>query len=95
MGSSIRKVLHWNWDETNDVVVITADLSSHTVEVYWAPLPAPEGSGSVGGGGAPSSPITKISESAQKFVQTIIKPALFKIPEYYVGLSILGFMFIC
>jgi len=93
-GTVYQESSHWSWDEANDAVVITADLSSHMVEVYWAPLPAPGGSGSVGGGGAPSSPITKISESAQKFVQTVVKPALFKIPEYYVGLLILGFMFV-
>jgi len=84
---------HWSW--STPVTTITYPFSSHTFMVSWIALSIE--SGSSGGGGVSSSGGTfsiQIPESTQKFVQTIIKPALFKIPEYYVGLSILGFMFI-
>jgi len=94
-GTVYQEGSHWTWDGSEDAVVISADLSSHTVEVYWTALQTEESSGSTGASGASgiiSSTTATITESAQQFVQTVIKPALFKIPNYAIGLVMLGFM---
>jgi len=93
---------HWSWNNTASSCDITYTFSTHTFIVSWSPLESSEssggggggGGGSVSGGGGYTPSISKLPETTEKFVQTVVKPALFKIPEYYVGLSILGVLFV-
>jgi len=92
-GTVYQEGSHWTWDDANDAVVISAELSEHTVEVYWKALQSQPSSSGVGGGYPTYQPSTSnIPESAQQFVQTIIKPALLKIPDYAIGLVTLAFL---
>jgi len=79
------------WVYTNGIIVITDTFSTKTIVISWASLPPPEPPAPPAG--APPAPAAELP-SAEKIVETIIQPAIFAIPQYGVGIALLGLLFL-
>ena len=89
---------HWSWNNTASTCDIACAFSTHNFLISWIPLAS--SSSSSGSGGVPTSstssstPMANLPEKTEEIVQTVIKPVMFSIPKYWIGLMILGLMLV-
>ncbi|RLI78146.1 hypothetical protein DRP04_10465 [Archaeoglobales archaeon] len=93
---------HWTWNISAKSCDVTFDFSTHNFLISWSPfVTQSSSSGSPSGNWSPQEGSEgsegsrkKLPKAIQKFVEEFIKPVILKIPKFYIGLMILGALFI-
>jgi len=80
---------HWRWEAS--ITNITDTFSTKDFMVSWIAY-AGDGGGGGGGGGPAKPPVT--DEAVEEFIETVVKPAIIKLPSYAVGLTPLGLLLV-